>query len=324
MAEPQALRLVRYIFIRTVIATLTLLGVSVLVFVAMRFIPGGFEDLILGPFATEQAREIVRQRFGLDQPVPIQYWRWLVAGLSGDLGTSMITHQSVAAEIFRRAGTTIQLAVMATTIAVVVGVPLGVSAAVRGNKGLLAGFSRGLVALGLGVPDFVMGSLLVYVFSQWSLGLSVGGFVPFAVDPLANLRVTILPAATLGFFGIALMARTSAFATREVLVQPHITNAVARGAKPGDIIRLHVLRNAAIPVVTSATVFFGYLLGGTVVVEQLYSVPGLGNYIITALGNRDYVVVQAGVLLGAFFFLVINLVTDFLYALLDPRVGEVR
>ena len=317
------MRIVRFLAVRLALAVLTLFGVSLLVFVAMRFIPGGFEDLVLGPFATEQARAIVRARFGLDQPVPVQYLRWLAAALQGDLGTSMITRQPVVDEIARRAQVTIELAVLALLVAAGLGVPLGVAAATTRSR-LVRGATRGIGVLGLGVPDFVAGALLVYVFSQWRLGLTVGGFVPFAENPPANLTAMTLPAVTLGLFGLALLARTTEAAVREVLTQPHVTAAVSRGMSARAIIVAHVLRNAAIPVITASAAYFGYLLGGTIVVEQLFSIPGLGQYVITAMSNRDYAIVQAGVLLGAAFFLLLSLLADLAYVVLDPRVGEAR
>ena len=316
------MRIALFLTGRLLLTALTLLGVSVLVFVAMRFIPGGFEDLILGPVAPEEARTIVRARFGLDQPVPMQYLRWLAAALTGDFGTSMITHQPVLDEIIRRAAVTLELALLALGLAIAAGLPLGLAAATA--SGWARSVARAISAFGLGVPDFVVGAVLVYIFSQFQLGLSVGGFVPFDTDWAANLRVMALPAITLGLFGIALVARTTESGVREALTQPHVTAAVSRGMPPGRIVAHHVLRNAAIPVVTAGAAYFGYLLGGTIVVEQLFSIPGLGQYVITAMGNRDYAIVQAGVLLGAAFFVLLSLLADFAYALLDPRVGSTR
>jgi len=316
------MRIALFLTGRLLLTALTLLGVSVLVFVAMRFIPGGFEDLILGPFATEEARAIVRARFGLDQPAPMQYLRWLAAALTGDFGTSMITHQPVLEEIIRRAAVTLELALLALGLAIAAGLPLGLAAATA--SGWARSVARAISAFGLGVPDFVVGAVLVYIFSQFQLGLSVGGFVPFDTDWASNLRVMALPAITLGLFGIALVARTTESGVREALTQPHVTAAVSRGMPPGRIVAHHVLRNAAIPVVTAGAAYFGYLLGGTIVVEQLFSIPGLGQYVITAMGNRDYAIVQAGVLLGAAFFVLLSLLADFAYALLDPRVGSTR
>lgn len=321
-SHANTMRIAFFLIGRLLLAALTLFGVSVLVFVAMRFIPGGFEDLILGPFASEEARAIVRSRFGLDQPVPVQYLRWLLAALQGDFGTSMITRQPVLDEIVRRAIVTLELALLALSLALVVGLPLGLAAATA--RGPLRALARTISAFGLGVPDFVIGAILVYLFSRFQLGLSVGGYVSPGVDWIANLRVMALPAATLGLFGMALVSRTTESGVREALTQPHVTAAVSRGMRPGRIVIHHVVRNAAIPVVTAGSAYFGYLLGGTIVVEQLFSIPGLGQYVITAMSNRDYAIVQTGVLLGAGFFVLLSLLSDLAYAALDPRVGSAR
>jgi len=317
-------RIARYVIPRLLVAFVTLLGVSVLVFGVMQFIPGGFEDMLLGSMATEEARVRVRAQFGLDQSVVVQYFRWLGAALQGDFGISLVTQKSVAAEILRRAPTTFQLAVMATIIAVTVGLSMGILAGLTNAGRLQRTLGRLIGALGASVPDFVLGSAFIFIFSVWSLGLTVGGFVPFDEDPITNLRAMVLPAITLGVFGIALILRTSRDAVLNVMTEPHITAAVARGETIGTIVRHHVLRNASVPILTVTATYVGYLLGGAVIVEVLFSVPGVGLYIFNALDNRDYAVVQAGILMAATIFIVINMMADVVYAILDPRIGSVR
>ena len=318
------MRIARYVIARLLVALVTLLGVSVLIFGIMRFIPGGFEDMVLGPFATEESRNVIRVRFGLDQPLPIQYFRWLGAALQGDFGISLVTQKSVAAEIIRRAPATIQLAVMAAGLAVLVGLPLGILSGLTGASGLLRGTGRLIGALGASVPDFVLGTAFLFVFSVWSLGLTVGGYVPLLEHPLANLRAMMLPALTLSVFGIALILRTTRDAVLVVMTEPFITAAVARGDSTWQIVRRHVLRNASVPILTVAATFLGYLLGGAVIAEVLFSIPGVGVYVFNGLNNRDYAIVQAGVLLAATVFIVINMLADIAYALLDPRIGSKR
>lgn len=318
------MRIARYVIPRLLVAFVTLLGVSVLVFGVMQFIPGGFEDMLLGTMATEEARVRVRAKFGLDQSVVVQYFRWLGAALQGDFGISLVTQKSVAAEILRRAPTTFQLAVMATIIAVTVGLSMGILAGLTNAGRLQRTLGRLIGALGASVPDFVLGSAFIFIFSVWSLGLTVGGFVPFDEDPITNLRAMVLPAITLGVFGIALILRTSRDAVLNVMTEPHITAAVARGETIGTIVRHHVLRNASVPILTVTATYVGYLLGGAVIVEVLFSVPGVGLYVFNALDNRDYAVVQAGILMAATIFIVINMMADVVYAILDPRIGSVR
>ena len=318
------MRIARYVIARLLVAVVTLLGVSVLVFGIMRFIPGGFEDMVLGPFATEESRNMIRAKFGLDQPLVIQYFRWLGAAVQGDFGVSLVTQRSVAAEIIRRAPTTIQLAAMAAGLAVIVGLPLGILSGMTGASGFVRGASRLVGALGASVPDFVLGTAFLFVFSVWSLGLTVGGYVPFLDDPITNLRAMMLPTLTLSVFGVALILRTTRDSVLVVMTDPYITAAVARGESSWHIVRHHVLRNASIPILTVTSTFFGYLLGGAVIAEVLFSIPGVGVYVFNGLDNRDYAVVQAGVLLAATVFIVINMLADIAYAFLDPRIGSKR
>lgn len=316
------MRVLIYFTPRIAAAIVTMLGVSVLVFLALRFIPGGYADILLGPFATPAARQTIAARYGLDQPLFLQYLHWLAAVLNGDLGVSMVTRGSVADEFLRRAPVTLELALLALGFALVVGIPLGVLSGTATSKSSMGAFGRMIGALGASVPDFVLGSLLIFVFSVWSLWLRVGGYVPFLEDPVANLRTMLLPAVTLALFGIALVLRTTRDAVMRVMTEGFITAAVARGDRPFDIIRMHVLRNAAIPVVTVVTTYFGFLLGGAVVVEVLFSIPGIGFYTFSGLENRDYAIVQAGVLIAAVVFITISMLADLAYALIDPRIGS--
>ena len=318
------MRIARYVIPRLLAAFVTVLGVSILIFGVIRFIPGGFEDMVLGPFANDVARERIRVKFGLDQSVVVQYVRWISAAAQGDFGISLVTQKSVAAEILRRAPATLQLALMATIIAVSVGLSMGIIAGLTSAGRLRRALGRLIGALGASVPDFVLGSAFIFIFSVWSLGLTVGGFVPFAEDPVTNLKAMVLPAITLAVFGIALILRTSRDSVLNVMTEPHITAAVGRGETVATIVRRHVLRNASVPILTVTATYLGYLLGGAVIVEVLFSVPGVGLFVFNALNNRDYAIVQAGVLLAATIFIVINMLADVMYAILDPRIGSVR
>ena len=247
------MRLVIHITARVATALLTMFGVSLIVFITMRLLPGGFEMIILGPIQTEEARALITQRFGLDRSRPEQLLAWLGAVLRGDFGTSMITQTSIADEILRRSAATVQLAVMAIVTALVVGLPLGVAAGLADSSRSVRIGGRLTGALGASTPDFVLGVALVYVFSVWSLGLTVGGYVPFFEEPLTNLRAMVLPASTLSVFGIALILRTTRESVLTVMTEGYITSAVARGDRPRSIVRRHVLRTASLPVLTVAT-----------------------------------------------------------------------
>ena len=318
------MRILLYFLPKLAIAAITMLGVSALVFLSLRMIPGGYADVLLGPFVTPEARAAIAERYGLDQPLAVQYLNWLGALAQADMGVSMVTRLPVLDEFLRRAPVTLELALLALVMALAGGLPLGILAGIAppGHRG--GALARLVGALGASVPDFVLGSLLIFIFSVWPLWLRVGGYVGPLEDPVGNLRSMLLPAFTLSLFGIALVLRTTRDAVLRVMTEGYITTALARGERPFDIVRLHVLRNAAIPVVTVVTTYFGFLLGGAVVVEVLFSIPGFGFYIYSGLENRDYAIVQAGVLIAAAVFVTINMLADLAYALIDPRVGSGR
>jgi peptide/nickel transport system permease protein len=314
-------RLALWWFGRTASAAVTLLGVSVLIFAAVRMMPGGFAQTILGPFGTPEQEAELAARYGLDQPVFVQYGHWLAAVARGDLGVSMISQQPVAAELAARLPVTAELTLFAVVLAVLVGVPLGVLTAVRARPSGGAAAGRLLSGIGVSVPEFVLGSLVVFVFSRYALGLPVGGYTPFGTNPGANLLSMVLPSCVLAFLAVSITARTTRDAVLGVLVEPYVTAAVARGATPWFIVRHHVLRNAAVPVVTLLATIAGYLLGGALIVEYVFNLPGIGSYVVQAVGRRDYAVVQSGVLLAAALFVVLNLVVDLVAGLIDPRHG---
>ena len=318
------MRLIVFLAPRFVIAAITMFGVALLVFIALRLLPGGYAEVLLGPFATPEARAIIGAKYGLDQPIAIQFVKWLGALLQGDFGVSMVNRRPVIDEFLRRAPVTGELATLTLVLALAIGLPLGVGSALAASEGRRGLLGRLVGALGASVPEFVLGSALIFVFSRWSLGLKVGGFVPLAQDPWANLRSVVLPTASLSVFGIALILRTTRDAVLRVLTEGHILAAVARGESPWRIVRHHVLRNAAIPVLTVTATYFGFLLGGAVIAEILFSIPGVGYYIYSSLEGRDYAVVQAGVLLASFAFVSLNMLADVAYALIDPRIGATR
>jgi peptide/nickel transport system permease protein len=295
----------RYVAVRLGQALATLIGVSLLIFVAQRLLPGGFEEMLLGPLTTPEAKRFIVEQYGLDRSPVEQYFAWLLAFAQGDFGLSLITKSSIGAELWRRSPVTVELAVLATTMALLIGLPLGVASGIRESGRALRLIGRLIGAVGTGTPEFVLGSALLYLLSGWSMGFSARGYVSIFEAPRENLGALFVPAGTLAVFGAAL-----------------IVPAVARGDAPIGIVCHHVLRNAAIPIVTVTATFLGYLLGGALIVEVLFSIPGVGLYAYNALNNRDYAVVQAGVMLSATVFIMINTIADLLYALIDPRVAR--
>jgi peptide/nickel transport system permease protein len=302
-------------------AAATLLLVSFAVFVSLQLVPGGYADIVLGPFATPSERAALSEQYGLDDPVLIQYVRWLGEALQGNLGTSLRSGDSVASEVGRRLPATLEVMLLALLLSVVVGYVLGLAAGLARSRRTRS-VARVVGTMPLSIPDFVLGTVLVYLFSSHAWGLTVGSYVPFSVDPMANLRAVVLPSLTLGLFGIGLVMRTQRDATMEVLTQPYITAAVARGEAGRTVVRRHVLRNSSPQVVTVIAILLGSYVSGTVIVETLFSVPGIGSYFVVAVRARDFAVVQGVVLLSAGVFVVANMLADFMYSVIDPRRGN--
>lgn len=317
------LPIVRWSAGRVMSAVITLFGVSVLIFVAIRLMPGSYEDIILGPLASGEERAALAEAFGLDRPIIVQYLAWIGQVMTGELGTSYVTQTSVSSELLSRIPVTATLTILAMVITCVVGIPLGVWAGVRAGEKQGGALGRVVSSIGISVPEFVLGSIVVFVFSKLSLGLQVGGFADIGTGLWPTLQALILPALVLSVFCVAAAARTTRDAVMGVLVEPHITAAVARGESGWHIVRHHVLRNAGIPVLTLLGTITAYLLGGAVIVETIFNLPGLGSYMVTGLGRRDFAVVQATVLFAATIFVVLSLVLDLITSALDPRVAVV-
>lgn len=314
----------RWLAIRLFNAVATMFGVSVLIFLAVRQMPGSYADLILGPLssaAAEKAR--FTEQYGLDESLVAQYVSWIGEVVHGNLGVSLVSLQPIGEEFALRLPVTISLTAMAMLLTILIGLPLGVYSATRG-AGRGAGFGRLASGFGISMPDFVLGSLVVFLFSRYSLGLTIGNFTALSNGVGAAVRSLILPAAVLAVFCIAATARTTRDAVLNVLVEPHIAAAVARGESKLFIIRHHVLRNAAIPVLTLTATITAYLLGGAVVVEAVFDIPGMGSYLIAALDRRDYAVIQGGVLLATAVFVTMSLLVDLLSGLIDPRVSATK
>ncbi|UJW87262.1 ABC transporter permease [Devosia sp. SL43] len=312
-----------YVAQRLLTFPLILLGASVLVFVSIRLIPGDAITAMLGTEAgmmTPAQRQSLAVYFGIDQPVWSQYLRWLGGLFQGNLGISSIYAKPVLAVVLERFPLTLQLALMSMVIALSVGVPLGVLAATRNERASDLAV-RVLAMLGQSIPGFVIGILIIYVLSVYfGVVPSMGIFTPLFVDPLASLGQLFFPAVTLGFAFAASVTRISRSAMLDVLSDDYIRTARSKGASAMSVVWHHALPNALIPVVTLSGVEFGYLLGGAVIVEQIFALPGLGRLVLDAITQRDYALVQGTVLFIAFNFLVINLLVDLAYVALDPRI----
>jgi len=312
----------RYLAMRLVGAIPTLVGVSVLTFLFIRLIPGDAIAARLGTSTalTPEQLASLRAYFGLDQPLHLQYWTWLTSLLRGDAGYSIRTGRSVLVEITERLPATLELAAAATLIAVAIGLPLGLLSALR-PRSRADVFARIGGLIGLSLPSFWLGTLVIVLFSLYLRWLpNTGGYVDFVRDPLGNLALIVLPAVTLGVALAAATMRMTRSAMLDVLGADYVRTAWAKGLPPPLIVRRHVLKNGLIVVVTLLGIQVGQLLGGAVVVEEIFSIPGVGRMLLAAIVQRDYALVQGGVLAIAILFVLVNIVVDLLYGYLDPRI----
>lgn len=314
-------QLLKFIAFRVGSALLTLIGVSVFIFLAIHMLPGSFED-VLAPRGPEELRQQIAEKFGLNQPLPIQYAKWLGSVATGDLGISLITQDPIVESFASRVPVTIELALLATFTSAVIGIPLGLWSGLAHRRAGVSGIARVLGSFIMSVPDFVIASVFLYVFSRYSLGLTVGQWVPLEDDFGGHVRSIILPAVTLSAVGIGLFITTTRNAVIGILSKDYIMAALARGEEPKEIVQGHVLRNISNPLVTTLSIYLGYLIGGAIIVEYVYSVPGMGRFLVQGLLNRDYPIVQATVLVIACAVVFINMTADIAYGLIDPRLRK--
>ena len=300
----------------------TLLGVSVIVFLVIHLIPGDTITAMIGTQykLTEVQAASLRAYFGLDKPLWEQYLRWILAAVRGDLGYSVRSGQSVMSEILRSFPVTLELALFSMVIALTLGLPIGILSAVRRDTPVDL-FGRLFALVGLALPNFWLGTLIILVLSVvFGIMPNSGDYVSFTEAPLKNLSQLFFPAITLGFAFTASIMRTTRSAMLEVLRQDYVRTARGKGVLERNVIVTHSLRNALIPLITIIGVEFGYLLGGAVIVENVFALPGIGRLIINGIDQRDYAVVQGTVLFVAVCFVLINLLVDIIYAYSDPRI----
>ena len=294
--------------------------VTVGVFMLIHLTPGDPALIMLGEDRTPEAIAAIHHQLGLDQPLYVQYLIWIGNLAHGDLGRSITTHQPVAAAIAERLPATIELGGLALLWSLLVAIPLGTIAAVR--RGSLADhLAAGITVGGVSIPNFFIGIVLIFVLSVTLRIFPFGGYVPFSDDPYENLRHVFLPAIALGTAGAAINMRFTRSSMIEVLNNDYIRTARAKGASWRRVVFIHALRNALIPVVTIVGLQIGGIIEGAVVTETVFTWPGVGRLVVESIFNRDYTVVQGVVLLAAFSYLVANLLVDFVYAWLDPRIS---
>lgn len=310
-----------YMILKKVLSIIPLLLlVSVILFVLINLLPGDAAMGMVTEGASEDYVNRVRAEMGLDKPPVTRYFDWLIGIFRGDLGKSLISNQLVSVKIAQRLPVTLEITFVAMVISILIAVPLGILSAVR--RGSIFDTIGSFVSmLGIAMPPFWLGMLLVLLFSVTLNALPASGFVSFAQDPLQNLRCVIMPAASIGVAFAATVMRQTRSALLEVMQQDYVTTAYAKGLKGRVVIWKHALRNALIPVATVITMQIGRLIGGAVVTETVFALPGIGREIVDAILSRDYPVVMGMILVVAALVVVTNTLVDVLYILIDPRIS---
>jgi peptide/nickel transport system permease protein len=331
--------MLRFVVRRLILLVPILLGLSILVFLWIRALPGGPAQALLGERATAQAIQQIEREYGLDKPVYVQYWRYLKTVGSFDFGQSVTTRRDVTEELSQRFPATVELALAAMLFSVLFGIPLGFFAAKR-YGGVFDNLSLVASLIGVSIPVFFLGIILKYIFAVklgllptvgridvlidlehptnfYVLDALVAGDMNAFLDTLEHL---ILPAIALGSIPLAIIARITRAAVLDVQNEDYVRTARAKGLSPGIVDRRHVLRNALLPIVTVIGLQVGFLLAGAVLTETVFAWPGLGTWLVDAIESRNYPVLQGGILFVALVFVLVNLVVDVSYAFLNPRI----
>lgn len=297
-----------------------LCGVSIIVFLMIRLIPGDAIAIMLGANAevTPERMAALEARLGLDKPILAQYAQWIAGLARGDLGTSIWTGRPVSEEIAAHVWPTLQLSLLAVITAAGLAIPLGcfmAKAKGRASEVLV----RVLAITGLTIPSFWLGIVAIFLMARYAPHITTIGYVPFTEDPIANLQRMALPVLALSLPMLANLSRLLRSSMLDAMNQDYIRTAKAKGASPARLVYIHALRNALIPFITSVGVSIGYLLGGSIVIEQVFAIPGLGRLVLGAIAERNYPLVQASILLMTVAFVLVNFIIDQLYIVIDPR-----
>ncbi|WJY21531.1 ABC transporter permease [Fontisubflavum oceani] len=306
---------------RILIAIPTIILISVFVFTLQHLLPGDPILVLAGEERDPEVIEFLREKYRLNDPIPIQYLAWVGNALQGDLGISLRTNQPVLELIGEKLPVTLQLATMALIIAMVIGIPAGVLSAYK--KGTWIDWVAHVVALsGLSVPNFWLGIMMILLVSVQLGWLPASGYQPFADDPLQSIKTMLMPAFVLGTAIAATLMRHTRSAMLSVLKSDYIRTARAKGLAERVVLVKHALRNALVPIVTVTTLIFGELLAGAVLTEQIFTIPGFGKLVVDAVFNRDYAVVQGIVLCTGIAFIFMNLLADVAQRILNPRMRD--
>jgi peptide/nickel transport system permease protein len=307
-----------YVARRFLLTIPAMLAMSVVVFFIVRAVPGDPATAILGLRASPQSVAALRKELKLDDPVWVQYAHWLGNVLRGNLGLDYNSHEPIRHQILTRFPVTLELAAISMVMSAIMAIPLGVLAATR--RGVADHGATALGLVGISIPDFWLGVMLILLMALVLRWLPSSGYVPLRESVWGNISHMLLPAFTLALNLAAVLTRTTRAAVLDVLNRPYVRTARAKGLRERAVVGGHVLKNAAVPIVTVMGLQLGYVLGGAVIIEQIFSLPGVGRLTLNAVLERNYPVIQGAVLLVTFTFMVVNILTDSLYAVLDPRV----
>ncbi|WLR49680.1 ABC transporter permease [Bacillus tianshenii] len=308
-----------YIIRRLLALIPVLLTVSVVVFLIIHFIPGDPAAAMLGSSATPEQLAQMREQLGLNKPLIAQFFMWISNVVQGDLGSSFVSNKAVTTLIAERLPATLNLVIYAIFISILIAIPLGILAAVKHNTKW--DYSAMIISLiGISIPNFWAGLLLIMVFALQLGWFPSIGYVPITEGLLGNIKHLLLPAFSLGFIQAGIITRMTRSSMLEVLGQDFIKMIRAKGASEWIVIVNHALKNAMVPVITIIGINFGLLLGGTVVVESIFNIPGVGKLVVDSVFNRDYPVIQGIILVIATIYVVITLIIDLLYTYFDPKI----
>ena len=299
----------------------TLIGVSVIIFVLLRVIPGDVAAIMLGDYANPKDAAELTAKLGLDKPIIVQYWEWMLGVLQGRAGVSLYHGNSVAGELWEAIPVSAELAVLGVLLSLIVGLPLGLISAIN-HDSISDQVCRVVSVLGISIPNFWLAILMLTflaILFEWNPPVYYQSLIESPVD---NLQQMLIPAITLGTFQMALVSRMTRSSMLEVLRQDYIRTARAKGLRERMVIYRHAMKNAMIPVVTVVGLNFGILLGGIVVIEQITGVPGVGRLTLQAINQRDLAQIQINVLFFGVVFAFTNLMVDMIYGFLDPRIRQ--
>jgi peptide/nickel transport system permease protein len=308
-----------YILRRLVLLLPVILIVGIVVFALVHLTPGDPAGVILGDSATPEALENLREQLGLNDPLPVQFVRWFGGVLQLDFGESIFIGEPVTQALLDRAQPTILLTVYAMLIQIAIGVPAGVISAVRHNS-IVDRLFTVLAISGAAIPTFFLGILLILFFAVRLNWLPSGGYVALTEDPGAHFKGMIMPAFALGFSSAGLLARLVRSSMLDVMREDYVRTALAKGLPMRLVVLRHALRNALIPALTVIGTSVGALLGGAVVTETVFTIPGMGRLVVQSIARRDYPVIQGAVMVIAMTYVIVNLIVDLLYVYIDPRV----